>query len=578
MSNVDFLDDDDDSNNNELPEADPNEIPESEKEPELKSDEIPEKEFEFAQDDDEDDEEEEITPRRRTRRRRIPAETKDELAEKAKKETSEELDNIVEELAPGRNKNVFLTITRVEPKIYKGKKIEGFVERRDSSITEDELKETYGGGVYDVKFFGPKRYNNGQPVGNKILRLKRIKISGDPIIEDRKTSGVEDPSIVSMAIKAQQDLLSRKDEEQQNINKQNKELLDKLLSGGGNSKTDAGMIQLVQSVLESVKQTANMQLISAQEQMKTMREEINRKEERYQEQLRRIEEKSEKATMPMLDYLTKQQSESNTKSEIMLKHMTEMFKVQLQSAQEASKNQIEMIQASHKMQSDMLMNELKRQSEELKDARISGKTDLLSEMKKLASIKNIMSEIGTNDATQDGNNNIAEKLIEKIPEIAESVPSIISAIGELFGSGKGTRQVVRNVAPIKKPIAALPPSPVIKPIDSRQEAKEEINNNDSNNNENDSGKEQRDIAIMIATIVSNIENSIANNKTPEQFINEYIIGKFNNETLKKVTSVPPGAILAFVEQNINVNDDNIITTTQGRDYIRNCLLELKKKV
>lgn len=565
MPSPDFLEEDDDKV--ELPEKDEDsevdEVPEVEQNPPETSDEIPKKEMEFIDEDPDDDEDE--SPRR-MRRSRKSKEPKDPITQKAKQETAEELDEIINELSPGRSKNIFLTITRAEPKIYKGKRIEGFLQRIEGSITEDEIKELYGGGIYDVKFFGPKGYRAGVPWGNQILRSKRIRISGDPIINDeKKTSLGEEPSIVHMALKAQQDLLSKKQEDQDGVAKQNEKLLTMLVSGG---KTDTGMVQLIQGVIESIKTSTDSQMKLMNEQLKLMREEMNRKEERYQDQIRRSEEKSEKATVPMLDYLTKQQSESNTKSEMMLKNMTEMFKIQLQAAQDASKNQIEMIQASHKMQSEMLMTELKRQSDELKDARISGKTDLLSEMKKLASIKNLMSDISGSDAAAE--NGLAEKLIDKIPEIAESVPSIIGALGGLFGGGQKTQVVRRTIPTQQRP--ALPPSPpspkpVQSPVQPKPPAQEILNEN-----------EQQKIAMMIATIVQNIETAIEGNKTPEQFINEYIIGKFDESVLKKVVSVPPGAILGFIEQNIDVGDDNIITTTQGRDFIRNCLTELKKKV
>ena len=560
-----------DEENPELPEADPNEIPESEKEPDETDDEVPKEEMEFTEEDSDDEDDDESPTRRR--RRKSPEDKKNSLNERAKEQLSQELDDIVEELAPGRTKNVFLTVTRVEPKVWKGKRLEGFIEKRDAAITEDELKETHGGGTYDIKFFGPKKYSQGLPVGNKILRSKRIKIAGDPIIQEEKKTSSDDPGIVSMALKAQQDLLSRKEAEQDKISKQNEKLMEMALNGGGN-KTDVGMIQLIQNVMDSVKNTANMQLVAAQEQIKIMREEMNKREDRYREELRRIEEKSEKTAMPMLDYLNKQQTESNKKSEMVVQQMTEMFKIQLMSAQEASKNQIEMIQASHRMQSEMLMNELKRQSEELKDARISSnKGDILSELKKVASIKNIMSEISGGDANLD-NSGIAEKLIDKIPEMAESLPGILSAIGGLFGGQK--QQVVRRVIPAQ-PRAMLPPSPQARPQAQQPQPQPQPEPKPEQETQEQAQDNQK-IALMIATIVQNLENSIDKNIKPEDFINEHIVGKFDDDILRKVTSVPAGVLLKFIEENLDAGDDNIVNTTAGRDYIRNCLVELKKKL
>ncbi len=98
---------------------------------------------------------------------------------------------------------VRVTVIRKFPKAWKGHNIEGTIESFDEPVSEETIKDLYGGGTYALRI---QRQNEK---GNWVYFTNRtVKISGDPVIrgqvgdeesENRRSS--EPPSVVTEALR-----------------------------------------------------------------------------------------------------------------------------------------------------------------------------------------------------------------------------------------------------------------------------------------------------------------------------------------------------------------------------------------
>lgn len=100
-----------------------------------------------------------------------------------------------------------VTVVRETPKTWKGRNIEGTLETFDEPISEDEIRELYGGGKYKLRIQTPNAK------GSYVYAAHRtVKIAGDPklshmAIEDAKPT--DEPNMVRETLRLSERLVDR---------------------------------------------------------------------------------------------------------------------------------------------------------------------------------------------------------------------------------------------------------------------------------------------------------------------------------------------------------------------------------
>jgi hypothetical protein len=508
----------------------------------------------------------------------------------------EDVDQLIEELDPGAATRVYLTLSRVEPKIFKGKRIAGYVDKIDRHINTQEIKDLYGGGTYDLIFFAPKKSGRG----NKMIRRKRIEITGDPIVQldfaDAKGSGFHsshDPDIVSQAMKAQQNVVDRLEAK----SREEKDTIMTLLSKKDDGKESMAVFMKMMEVQEK-KAEAQLEAIreearQAREEARRKEEEAKRKEELHREELRELrkemDEKKSATGDTMIQFMREQSGENMKRMELTMKSMADNSKVMM-----------EMMAGNHKSQAELLTNELKRVSEELKDARLSNKGDLVSEMKKMSTLQHLMKDIAGGGQEDKS---LTDKLSDNLPEILESVPGILQGIGGLFRGQRVTQQatarqmtgvggapaVPRRMLPGATRQAPLPPrrpqQPSSFPVNEQESSDEPVGvpaapfvpqqQQQQQEQQPVSEDQQVKIAQEIAKLKLSFEQSLTQGEAATTCYQNHIMGKYDEELLRKIAAMPTPSIILFLQQNLD--DDSPLFTVKGKDFLRKIHGIIKEK-
>jgi len=489
------------------------------------------------------------------RRRRIP-----EPRVVKDPEGLKELEELIDDLDPGSISKVYMTITRIEPKTYKNKNISGYITRYDRKIDIQEIKDLHGGGIYDIRFHGPKVDKNGRLNGTKIISARRINISGDPILGDEqefKKREDRDPDIVSKTLGAQEKMLMLEKQKTDQVDKRNQDLISMLLT---KESGDSKIIPVIQQMMETTQKSSSLQLESLKEENRRSREDALRREEKHREEMNRLrdsfEKKSDNMMSPMVQLMIEKSKEDAARMQVMMTQMATIFSAQLENQKATSDSQMKMVMESAKLQNELLLGEVRRQSDELKDARISGKSDLVSEMKKLSTIKELVSSFGPGEPEKP---TFMDKISDNLPQIAEAIPGILGSLGGLFS--KGT-PVIQN-----KQIQAPSNPPLIRESKIKPEPVREVNPDDD------------DLSMSIATLKASAEEAIENDENPNVFVDREIIGKFKNDILVKIASVPSSAIIPILQQQLDgIDDESQLFTVKGKSFLRAMHDSLKQKM
>lgn len=506
-------------------------------------------------------------------------------AKTQKAQDYEDVDQLIEELDPGASTRVYLTITRVEPRVFKGRRIGGYVDKIERHINTQEIKDLYGGGIYDLTFFAPK--SNGR--GNQMIRKKRIEITGDPILnldnESRdggRPSSSHDPDIVTQAMKTQQDAMDRIESK----SREEKDTIMTLLANkGDDSKSNEiymKMLEVQEKRAEAAQRAADAQIAAIREEARAAREEAARKEEKHREEMKEIrremEDRKSSTGDTMINFLREQSGENMKRMELTMKSINEI-----------NKSNMEMMSTNHKMQTELLTNELKRVSDELKDTRQSqNKGDLVSEMKRMTTIQGLMKEIA---GTGSEDKSLTDKLSDNLPEILESVPGILQGLGGLFRGQKVVQQAPSRVTGIggapatprrlmpgtdhRAPLPPRrPPQPSSFPVGNESESDEQVGRpaapfvpqQQQQPQPQPVEDQQAKIAQEIAKLKISFEESLVQGVEPGACYQTHIEGKYDEELLRKIAAMPTPAIIAFLQQNLD--DDSPLFTVKGKDFLR----------
>ena len=103
--------------------------------------------------------------------------------------------------------SIRVTVVRETPKMWKGRNIEGTLETFDEPISEDEIRELYGGGKYKLRIQTPNAK------GSYVYAAHRtLKIAGDPKLDHmavEEPSAEDQPNVVRETLRLSERLVDR---------------------------------------------------------------------------------------------------------------------------------------------------------------------------------------------------------------------------------------------------------------------------------------------------------------------------------------------------------------------------------
>ena len=509
----------------------------------------------------------EVSPKRKRKPGRPRKNNDDDYGDEIK---PEELQDIMGAFEPNET-GVYFYLYRIEPRRWYDKQIEGYLEKFTEAITVEEVKKRYGGGKYNLLIFGPKKDRNGNIKGNKIIGRKVFKISGDPIIPEERmqqqaaAKQPEDPDIVQQAMNFGKTVLKEFKEDKVKEQDKSERLMELLLTKKGDDGVNKDVMTLLTTILQSNQQAMRDIQEERRRAEEKHREEMRMLQERHEAQLERIKQETQNmATQtinPFVQLIEKNREDAKHSTENIMKMMTALAENNVKMLAQNNENQIKMVQESAKTQINLLTNELQRLSTELMETRKMAKSDLTSELKKFKMVKDLM---GGEGEQQD----LTSKLVDKLPEIAESIPDIVSSFSGLFGGGQ--QQVVK-----RRPARAIPattappppPPPLQQPEPQQQPQEPQVPQAQDNNAE---------IARTMLKLQLEVEDAITKEIEVSKFVEESIFGKYDDEILKKIASLPTPVIINFLEQNLDLTD-SVISTVKGKDFLRHMHDAIKKK-
>lgn len=488
------------------------------------------------------------------RRRRVGNRSESNIA------TYEELDQLIDEMDPGSTKKVYMTITRVEPSHYAGQRIEGYICKYSHKTNIDEIKQMHGGGTYDIRFFGPRR--NGR--GNELLTSRRIVISGDPIIKQQNNAVNQtsvEAQIVKDAMNTQKDVLARMEEKNRQDQQSMISMVKEITSGKGN---DSEMMKILVGMFQTMAEQQRAQIEIMREEAKRDRElilqrerereaENRRLQEKHQEELRQIRAESEKikqlTSNDMMSFIKEMSKENAARAESTTKQLQALSEIQLK-----------MVMENNKAQADMILSENKRLSDELKESRLSSKTDLSSELKKMATVLNMMDDF--KNLREGEPASIADKISDHLPDIIERAPDIIESLGTLF---RGRRENAPPRPPPSMPRRRLmPPARRDIPQPQRNEDPQAQAKN-QHEQPNDQMKEAVEAQEKIIKLKQQAEQAITEGIDPASFFENNIKGKYDKNFLQKVALAPPSMLISAMGQMFG--QDGPMFTVKGKDFM-----------
>lgn len=478
--------------------------------------------------------------------------------------TYEELDQLIDEMDPGSTKRVYMTLTRVEPSHWAGQRIEGYICKYAHKTNIDEIKQSHGGGTYDIRFFGPRR--NGK--GNELITARRIVISGDPIVQKSPLlmsgqTSVE-AQVVKDAMNTQKDVLARMEEKNRQDQQAMMNMMREITSKGGDQES----LKLIVSMFQAMSEQQRLQLEAMREEAKRDREmmlqrerereaENRRREEKHQEELRQIRIEAEKVkqgtSSEMMQFIKEMGKDSAARSEMMTKQL-----------QVLSEMQLKMVMENSKQQTDMILSENKRLSDELKESRLASKTDLTSELKKISTVMDMMEAFkGIREGEPPS---LADKLSEHLPDIIDKAPDIIESLGGLF---RGKRESLPPRPPPGIPRRRLV-APRMQVNQDQQPATNQTNQERSPEPSSDkqtpgAADQTKEVQEKVLKLKNQIELAITEGKNPEEFFEQNINGKYDREFLQKVALAPPSMLISAIGQMFG--QDGPLFTVKGKDFM-----------
>jgi hypothetical protein len=347
----------------------------------------PEEGFEID-DGGEDDDLEEIEQEVKTRTRKRESATRRRMKEEQEQSLQDYLEGLQSDTP------IRVTVGRLYPKIYRGQSISGMIETLDEPISEDDIKERYGGGMYEL------RIKQQDSKGRFVYKAaRRVRIAGAPKLEglipeeeEQRSRARESDSVSQYALRmveGQAERAYRMAEAERKISRESKndgatDLLARELhlAREENSRKDAQMMELLerrgeggrgiemlfgkQIEGESARITAMRAQFDSETRTRndTHRAEIDRIHARHEDALRRQDEQNQRE----IDALSRSLDKQTEIHKIETPRLHERFEDALRRQEDAAKREVDSLSRNLETQAFTHKTEIERLHERFEDA------------------------------------------------------------------------------------------------------------------------------------------------------------------------------------------------------------------
>jgi hypothetical protein len=501
---------------------------------------------------------------------------KSEEVDKEIQNQYEEVDEIIRNIDPGSTTGAYVILYRHKPEKFNGKDLEGYVGKFDEVFTIEDIKQKFGGGVYDLRIYVPQVRADGKQHGVKQYWSKRVKVAGDPIIQGNNQSQQSNdsntnPDIAKLAFNQSVELMKSMKEDKDNAIRK--------ADAAQNRPNDNEQTKLLVSMMDKQIEISRMQLEAAKEEAKIAREEARQLSKEKDQSAKVLLEESAKASQNQIQPLIammmqqsaenmkrmEQQSQENQKRmEMMIETMRETSKNEADRNQKFSETQMKIMQDSGKMQVELLTGELKRTSEQLSNIQKSNSGTLIDKLKEFKLLKGLLSD---ESAGEPGS--ITDRIMDNLPQIADSIPGIITSITNLIKPG----------VPIPLPARAVatPPAQIARPLNNQQNGQQNNQQNNQPANQSEDKIKEMDLMLKANKLKKDGEVSITNGSDPVKFSDDNIIGTFDDELLIKITSVPFETLYSTLKQQL-VGEDTPLMSMNGKEFMSKVYEHVKEEM
>lgn len=497
-----------------------------------------------------------------------------------KKASQRELDEILDNLDYTKSGQFYISLTRVEPRTFKGNRISGYITRCEEKIDYEWIKNMYGGGTYDVFVHA---MTNGTW---HVKKRRRIDIAGDPIMtnmigHDKDEEKIEKSrDVVEKTLIMSEKNVDRFQREAEQSRKEKDDLVRTLIEMKSKPPMDDGKahIGLVKEFMDNSLKLTQDQLKRAEENERIANERFLEAQKQYREELRQLKqemnEKSTRELNPLLAMIQADRKETNEKfamlmseakssQESMMKLFIENSKMQQENRDKVFEMSMRLQQESTKYKDEISNKRMEEMINDLREAKKAASTDIMSEFKKFKMLKELFA--GEASETETPTESITDKIFNNL----DAIPGIVGAIGSLFSKGQPM-----VVAP-PQPQQALPPgmNQATEEVEEEEQEGEEATDQPVPTAQNvaQASPEQREamkIQMAVGKIMKESEEAVAAGTDPLEFANTKVLGKYEDVILQRISTVPIKMIIAGLEQQINqMGADSILLTAGGRDFL-----------
>jgi len=558
--------------------------------------------------------------RRSTRTTRRTRESEDDETGSAQSRLRNRMDADLDEFYSGMDfgtDSFSVSIERLEPKVDdEGEDIAGHLQTFRESMTKEDLKKRFGGGLYKVTIRGP---NPSTGRGSVIRGSKQVRIAGRPKISGSSSSAKPEIDAMNLLLQAKEEDMKRVAAEA----KETKDLLMGILTK--EDKTLPLMMQMMQKQEESMNPMM-VQMMKQQEAAERRREEERkdqirreelaetrrleqlkideerRRQERIEDQ-RRFEmqmenqraraaaemQANQQSMQMMMQFFAQSSSKESNQQGLLFKLMTESNQQALAQSQNMMQFQGNMFQAA-----------LAESKESQKQ-----KSGFGEAVENLAMLKEVMGFLG--GGGQEDNRSQAEKIIDKVVEV---VPSLGAVAAEYVGAKSAgdqqaqmaamhqqqqQQQLMQHHAQQQQITGPMQPGTVVAldevteiPVDEidasttdpeivevvgdaspqpQQQQQQEI---DPSKIHNDFKavmlpKESADLNEQMMYFIKDVDFAIDNGWGSDRILNDIMI-KFPKEMIELLTSQTGDELIDFIDKNVPPHW--VVTTPKGEEVLR----------
>lgn len=472
---------------------------------------------------------------------------------------------------PWKSGEWFSNLERIEPTMYKGQRCDGTVDTYHHDVTEEEIRERHGKGLFRLSLIGPRRDGRGRQkyrVYSFNNPFGEVKLGQDTVGTPMPTRSVSD-SVVEQAFAATQ----RTSEEMRIESKQATEkLMQKLeeVNVAKEQSTTGQLLEMVKMSNENAKEVMQMQIKLFQESIQQIRAEIVEMRSKGMSDGEIISALRPATSEPSMDYM-KLIEMQDKKHQQALEIMREEAKLRAEQdranatlreetskretdrllglMQQSHQQQMEMMTRSHEAQVSAVNSQVSLYRNEMDriSTKIQNPPDLTEKLKEYRDLRTVVRDIaGVEEAgglaAPVAKEESWEEGVERVTKFLEN-PIAAAVIGKVFGIEPG--------AP------AMPPgySPPAIPAQVQAQAQAQPN----------AVRLTPENKVQMATALGIIENSIRQGITPEDTAGT-LLTQVDHSLLQHFTLASVDAIIQAVE--LAGQTESPILTVGGKQFTK----------